>query len=100
MLDKDYEYCFATDLMSDALALIKNHNESLVFITGLCNPQAFRTAMMLDVDFVVFVRDKHTDETLIEAAKDLGFNFFKSPKTMFDACVCLGNEGIKGLDIN
>ncbi|MBQ1447852.1 MAG: hypothetical protein IIZ11_00785 [Erysipelotrichaceae bacterium] len=100
LLEKNYDYCFATDLMSDALAMINNHNESLVFVTGLANLQAFQTAMMLDIDFIIFVRNKKNDEVLIETAKELGYNVFKCSRSMFDTCAILGQEGIKGLDIN
>ena len=37
---------FASDMMSDVLAFAKNQD---VLISGLCNPQTVRTAVMLDM---------------------------------------------------
>ena len=43
------------DLMSDVLASIQ---PEAVLLTGLCNPQVVRTAMMADVSAIVLVRGK------------------------------------------
>ena len=65
LLNKDYPSAFASDLMSDALALIQNSPDSTVLITGLCNAQVLRTAEMLDVEMIIFVRNKRlSDEDL------------------------------------
>lgn len=56
--EKNYDKGFATDLMSDALALLKNETEDVLFLTGLSNVQSLRTAEVLDLDTVLFVRGK------------------------------------------
>ena len=47
---------FASDMMSDVLAFAAMLTVS--FITGLCNPQVVRTAEMLDIVCIIFVRGK------------------------------------------
>lgn len=46
---------FASDMMSDVLAFAKNQD---VLISGLCNPQTVRTAVMLDMKCILLVRGK------------------------------------------
>ena len=55
------------DLMSDVLMFVK---ADCVLLTGLCNPQVIRTAEMLDVKAVVFVRGKQPDEDILELAQE------------------------------
>ena len=66
-----FEHVFASDLMSDALAMI-NDGEETILITGLANMQSLRTAEMLDITTILFVRNKMPDEDMINLAKDLG----------------------------
>ena len=49
ILDRDAKSAFGSDLMSDVLAFAK---EQSVLLTGLVNPQAIRTALMLDMPCV------------------------------------------------
>ena len=44
-----------SDMMSDVLAFVKDQP---VLLTGLCNPQVIRTAEMMDIMCLVFVRGK------------------------------------------
>ena len=61
-LGKHVYSAFGCDLMSDVLAYVKDQS---VLLTGLVNPQVIRTAIMLDMVCVVFVRSKTpTDEIL------------------------------------
>ena len=66
-LDREITSACASDMMSDVLAFSKDHS---VLITGLCNPQVIRTAEMLDIVCLIFVRRKHPDETILAMAKD------------------------------
>lgn len=94
LFDHNYDYVFATDLMSDALAMIQQDNEQTVLLTGLCNDQALRTAEMLDVELIIFVRGKVLDSSAIKAA--LHVNCFTTQYTMFEACGILYQHGLKG----
>ena len=48
-----------SDMMSDVLAYVK---DQAVLLTGLNNPQVVRTADMMDMVCIVFVRGKRPDE--------------------------------------
>ncbi len=61
MLDHEVGEAFASDMMSDVLAFANPH---CVLLTGLCNPQVIRTAEMLDVSCIVFVRGKPLDSEI------------------------------------
>lgn len=58
-----------SDMMSDVLAFVKDQP---VLLTGLCNPQVIRTAEMMDIMCLVFVRGKRPDEKMIELARERG----------------------------
>lgn len=88
---------FASDLMSDALALIQEHHEETLLITGLCNSQSIRTADMLDIKNILIVRNKKLMEEEIELAQELGLNVLSTPLTMFETCGRLYAKGIKNV---
>ena len=93
LLDKNYTYAFATDLMSDALAMLSDTEESVVLITGLANEQALRTAEMLDIDMIIMVRDKKMPASMLETAESIGCNVFITKKTMYETCGALYTTG-------
>ncbi len=97
LLSKDYGAAFATDLMSDALAMIRESPEDTVLITGLCNAQVLRTAEMLDIEMIVFVRGKVLGEEELEMAQDMGVNLFTTKCTMYEACGLLYEKGLRGI---
>lgn len=92
---KDYKKGFSSDLMSDALALLKNETEEVLFITGLANVQSLRTAEVLDIDTILFVRGKLLDMTIVDMAKNLHINLFQTDETMFEACGKLYEAGMR-----
>jgi predicted transcriptional regulator len=81
-----------SDMMSDVLAYVKNQ---AVLLTGLVNPQVIRTAMMMDMRCIVFVRDKKPTNEMIELAKDADIVLLSTHKRMFDACGILYSSGLK-----
>ncbi len=87
-----YSAC-GSDMMSDVLAYVK---DQAVLLTGLVNPQVVRTAMMMDMVCVVFVRNKMPTEEMIELANDHGLILISSEKRMYDACGILYNAGLTG----
>lgn len=93
----DYKHVFATDLMSDALALIQDHEDQTVLLTGLCNSQTLRTAEMLDVRFIVFVRGKFLLDDAIEMARSMRLVCLATDLTMYDACGRLYQKGLAGI---
>ncbi|MCB8964263.1 MAG: hypothetical protein H6536_04390 [Bacteroidales bacterium] len=91
-LNKEVEYAFASDLMSDVLTL---KNENLVLITGLANIQAVRTAEMSDLSAIIFVRNKRVSEDMIRLAQENGIVLIEYPGTMFRLSGMLYNLGVK-----
>ena len=59
LLDTEVLSACGSDFMSDVLAHVKNQ---AVLLTGLVNPQVIRTADMMDMKCIVFVRGKRPDE--------------------------------------
>lgn len=93
--EKNYEKAFATDLMSDALAMLKDESEDILFLTGLSNVQSLRTAEVLDLDTILLVRGKPIDSSILETAKELHINLFQTDQTMFEACGQLYARGMR-----
>ena len=83
----------ASDLMSDVLAQVKGHP---LLITGLCNPQVMRTAEMMDISCVLFVRGKCPDEHVLELAREQGLCVMRTDRIMFEACGILYEAGLYG----
>ena len=92
LLEKEVEYAFASDLMSDVLTVKK---ERMLLITGLANVQTLRTAEMSDIEAVLFVRDKSVNDDMLELAQDGDIVLLASPNTMFKVCGILYNRGLK-----
>ena len=90
--DHVYSAC-GSDMMSDVLAFVK---DQAVLITGLMNTQVVRTAEMMDMRCVVFVRDKKPTPELIELAQESGIVVLASPKRMYEACGILYANGLVG----
>lgn len=98
LMNKDYHCVFATDLMSDALAMINKSCDQTVLLTGLCNAQSLRTAEMLDLELIIYVRGKQLDDEVLELAMEMGFNIFTTKYSMYEACGILFNEGLIASD--
>ena len=84
------------DMMSDVLAFVK---DQAVLLTGLCNPQVVRTAEMMDMRCIVFVRGKMPPEEVVKLADDSGIVVMASKERMYAACGKLYAEGLTGGDV-
>ena len=87
-----YSAC-GCDLMSDVLAFVK---DQAVLLTGLVNTQVIRTAEMMDMICVVFVRSKEPTPEMIELAKESGIVLMVSDKRLYEACGILYQNGLVG----
>lgn len=96
LCDKEVTSACASDMMSDVLAFVK---DQAVLITGLNNPQVVRTAIMMDMVCIVYVRNKIPDEMSIALAKEKGIVLLASTERMFRACGRLYQAGLKGGDL-
>ena len=81
------------DLMSDVLAFVK---DKALLLTGLMNPQVVRTAEMMDITTIVFVRGKIPDESLIKLAEMKGIVLMSTELTLYIACGRLYKNGLVG----
>ena len=62
-IEDDISTVFASDMMSDGLAC---PDEIHCLMTGLTNQQVIRTADMMDIGLVVFVRGKRPPDEVVE----------------------------------
>lgn len=92
-LEKEVHTACGSDMMSDVLAFVKDQS---VLLTGLCNSQVIRTAEMMDIVCVVFVRGKNPDEGMIALAEERGIALLSTPCRMFNACGILYEKGLHG----
>lgn len=93
LLDREVHAACGSDMMSDVLAFMK---DQAVLLTGLCNPQVIRTAEMMDIICIVFVRGKMPDPTMIEMAKEREIVLLSTGHRMFSACGLLYENGLRG----
>ena len=91
ILDHDVASACCSDMMSDVLAYVKDQG---VLITGLVNPQVIRTAEMMDMRCVVFVRSKTPSEEMIRLARESDMVVLKSNKRLYEACGRLYASGL------
>lgn len=83
LLDKEVDYFYASDLMSDILATVK---EPGVLITAMVQPQVIRTVQMLDLIGVVFVNGKYPPEDTLKLAKSIELPVLVTRYSMFETC--------------
>lgn len=93
LLDKNADFVFSSDMMSDVLAYAE---EQSVLITGLCNPQVVRTAEMMDIVCIIFVRGKRPDSNALEMARERGIVILSTAHQMFTTCGILYSAGLRG----
>ena len=87
-----YSAC-GSDMMSDVLAYVK---DQAVLLTGLVNSQVVRTAEMMDMVCIVFIRSKMPTPEMIELAKESGIVLLATKRRMYEACGLLYEGGLVG----
>ena len=92
-LEREVHTACGSDMMSDVLAFVKDQS---VLITGLNNPQVVRTADMMDMICIVFVRGKTPDAGILALAEERGMAILCTDHTMFTACGLLYEHGLRG----
>lgn len=92
-LSKEVHTACGSDMMSDVLAFVK---DQAVLVTGLTNPQVIRTASMMDMVCVVFVRGKKPDEAVLQLAQQMDIVVLATKTAMFSACGILYEQGLRG----
>ena len=92
-LDREVHTACGSDMMSDVLAYVKDQS---VLLTGLVNSQVIRTAEMMDMVCIVFVRGKQPDAQMIALAEERSIVMMSTEFRMFTACGLLYENGLKG----
>jgi predicted transcriptional regulator len=95
-LDREVDYAFSSDLMSDVLAYVKKHT---LLLTGLSNAQVIRTAEMIDLKAILFVRNKRPAVEIIDLAKENNMVIMSTEHTLYTASGKLYNHGLQGINI-
>jgi len=80
-----------SDMMSEVLAFSHDHS---VLLTGLCNQQSIRTAEMMDIEVIVYIRGKVPTEDVIELAKESGKVVMTTKHRMYASCGLLYVAGL------
>ena len=93
LLETPVNAACGSDMMSDVLAFVK---EQAVLLTGLVNPQVVRTAEMMDMHCIVFVRGKRPTLDMIEMAEDRDMVMLCTELEMFTSCGRLYENGLRG----
>ena len=92
-LDRHVYSACGCDMMSDVLAYVK---DQAVLLTGLVNSQVIRTAEMMDMVCIVFVRSKHPTEEMIRLAEDSDMVVLSTDMRLYEACGRLYVNGLVG----
>ena len=93
LLDNDVHAACGSDMMSDVLAFVK---DQAVLLTGLVNMQVVRTAEMMDMRCIVFVRGKKPTPEIIELARESEIAVLATNERMYQACGLLYTNGLVG----
>jgi hypothetical protein len=95
VLEQEYHFISATDLMSDALAMVCSNSEETIMLTGLANAQTLRTAEVLDIECVILVRNKTILHSDIELNNGQECNLFTTHYSMYEACGLMYVAGMR-----
>ena len=93
--EKEIVGAMGADLMSDVLASIQ---PEAVLLTGLCNPQVVRTALIADIRAIVFVRGKNPALETIALANEEKIPLVTTTAGLFETCGILYGAGLPSLE--
>lgn len=92
LLGLDVRAAFGADMMSDVMAYAR---ENVVLLTGLINPQSVRTADLMDIKVIVYVRGKSPSQDMVEEARKCGIAVLTTRHSMFVSCGLLYEAGLR-----
>lgn len=94
-LAQDVHSACGSDSLGDTMAYIK---EKAVLMTGVTDAQVVRTAEMMDVVCIVFVRGKQPDESTVKLAEELKIILLGTNYRMYEACGILYSNGLGNVE--
>jgi predicted transcriptional regulator len=92
MSNQEVASACGADLMSDVMAFVK---DKVLLLTGLVNPQVIRTATLLDIHAIIFVRGKAPSRDMIDMAEEAEIVLAGSKLPMFISCGKLYEAGLR-----
>lgn len=93
LVETNIKTACGSDLMSDVLAFVNKQDG--VLLTGLVNPQVVRTADMLDMRGIIFVRGKMPDQDIIALANERNIALLSTQHRLYEACGILYEAGLR-----
>ena len=93
-LDLEIDRGVSADLMSDALRFGR---ENMLLVTGLTNPQVVRTAEMIGIPALLFVRAKLPPPETVALAREAGIALIATRFTMYESSGLLYQAGLPGI---
>ena len=93
-LEIEVYYGGGADLMSDVLRFGR---DDMLLVTGLTNPQVIRTAEMVGIPALLFVRAKLPPPETIALAKEARIALFATRFTLYETCGLLYEAGLLGI---
>ena len=81
-----------SDLMSDVMAFVK---DKVLLLTGLVNSQVIRTAALLNINAIIFVRGKTPSDEMLKLAEESGIILAGTKFPMFISCGKIYEAGLK-----
>ena len=91
-LENEVHSACGSDLMSDVLAFVK---DQALLLTGLVNGQVVRTAEMMDIKAIVFVRGKKPTDEVISLANEYKMVIMTTNLPLYPACGMLYCGGLQ-----
>jgi predicted transcriptional regulator len=82
-LDREVRAACGSDLMSDVLAYVNGRD--LVLLTGLANIQVIRTAEVIDLWCILFVRGKRPPQNVLDLAEERGMVVMTTEYSIYEA---------------
>ena len=95
-MEREVNSAFGCDLMSDVLAFVDNQ---ALLLTGLVNSQVIRTAEMMDIKNIVFVRGKNPSDEMIELTNEYSMVLMSTEDTLYTASGKLYSAGLVPKDV-
>ncbi|MCA1917792.1 MAG: hypothetical protein LDL38_00180 [Flavobacterium piscis] len=92
LLEKEINFCYATDMMSDVLKSCKTGS---LLITGLVNQQVIQVAEIMDLSGIVFVSGKKPSDEMIKSIEKKNIPLLSTDLHMYEACGKLYQKGLK-----
>lgn len=90
-LQREAVGAYAADLLSDVLNKTLPH---AVLLTGLTNPQVVRTAEIMDLAAVVFVRNKRVGADIVALGVEKGVVLLTTHLSLYESCGLLYQAGL------